>query len=50
MIPVPRIPCSYCGNTGTVNGANCPVCRACPAPAAVPEDADGDGVTWGEAA
>ena len=21
------IPCMYCGNTGTVGGANCPVCR-----------------------
>jgi hypothetical protein len=21
-----RIPCMYCGNTGTVNGAPCPVC------------------------
>jgi hypothetical protein len=22
-----RIPCLYCGNTGTVGGAPCPVCR-----------------------
>lgn len=22
-----RIPCMYCGNTGTVGGAPCPVCR-----------------------
>jgi hypothetical protein len=22
-----RIPCMYCGNTGTVSGAPCPVCR-----------------------
>jgi hypothetical protein len=21
------IPCMYCGNTGTVNAAPCPVCR-----------------------
>lgn len=21
------IPCMYCGSTGTVNGAPCPVCR-----------------------
>jgi hypothetical protein len=22
-----RIPCTYCGNTGTVNGDWCPICR-----------------------
>jgi hypothetical protein len=22
-----RIPCTYCGSTGTVNGNWCPVCR-----------------------
>jgi len=22
-----RIGCAYCGNTGTANGAPCPVCR-----------------------
>jgi len=22
-----RIACAYCGNTGTANGALCPVCR-----------------------
>ena len=22
-----RIPCSWCGNTGTVNGGYCPICR-----------------------
>ena len=22
-----RIPCTYCGNTGTVNGNWCPICR-----------------------
>jgi hypothetical protein len=22
------IPCMYCGNTGTVNAAPCPVCRS----------------------
>lgn len=34
-----RIPCSYCGSTGTVSGGPCPVCHgncgraaaACPA-------------------
>jgi hypothetical protein len=27
-VALKRIPCLYCGNTGTVNGADCPVCKA----------------------